>query len=63
MPTIICEPEELLLQKVLNNCKVNLRKKQKLYINDETYGSLFDGGFQTVYPTRLITNGRLFQKN
>ena len=24
--------------------RVNLRKKQKLYINDGTYGSLFDAG-------------------
>ena len=42
---------------------VNLRKKQKLYINDGTYGTLFDGGVPNiVYPSRLITNGRMISK-
>ena len=41
--------EELWLQKVVQLLvRVNLRKKQKLYINDGTYGTLFDAG------TRLI---------
>ena len=40
-----------------------LRKKQKLYINDGTYGTLFDGGVPNiVYPSRLITNGRMISK-
>jgi len=43
--------------------RVNLRKKQKLYINDGTYGSLFDAGTPNlIYPTRLITNGRIVSK-
>ena len=43
--------------------RVNLRKKQKLYINDGTYGTLFDGGVPNiVYPSRLITNGRMISK-
>ena len=42
---------------------VILRKKQKLYINDGTYGTLFDGGVPNiVYPSRLITNGRIISK-
>ena len=42
---------------------MNLRKKQKLYINDGTYGSLFDAGFPNiVYPSKLITNGRIVSK-
>ena len=33
----------------------NLRKKQKLYINDGTYGTLFDAGTPNiVYPSKMI---------
>ena len=40
--------------------RVNLRKKQKLYINDGTYGTLFDAGTPNiVYPSRLIKNGKI----
>ena len=43
--------------------KVNLRKKQKLYINDGTYGTLFDAGVPNiVYPSRLITNRKIISK-
>ena len=43
--------------------KVVLRKKQKLYINDGTYGSLFDAGFPNiVFPARMIPNGRIISK-
>ena len=35
--------------------RVNLRKKQKLYINDGTYGTLFDAGTPNiVFPSKLI---------
>ena len=35
--------------------RVNLRKKQKLFINDGTYGTLFDAGTPNmVYPTKMI---------
>ncbi len=35
--------------------KVELRKGQMLYINDGTYGSLFDAGMLNfIYPTRMI---------
>ena len=43
--------------------KVNLRKKQKLYINDGTYGTLFDAGTPNiVYPSRLIKNKKILSK-
>ena len=35
--------------------RVNLRKKQKLYINDGTYGTLFDAGTPNiVFPSKMI---------
>ena len=43
--------------------RVNLRKKQKLYINDGTYGTLFDAGTPNiVYPSRLIKSGKAISK-
>ncbi len=44
--------------------RVELRKNDALYINDGTYGSLFDGGFPgLVYPVRLIRqSGRTTKK-
>ena len=40
-----------------------LRKKQNLYINDGTYGSLFDAGVPNfVFPTKMITDGRIQSK-
>ena len=40
-----------------------LRKKQKLFINDGTYGTLFDAGVPNiVYPSKLITDGRILSK-
>ena len=64
MPTIMCEPGRAIVAESGSTIvRVNLRKKQKLYINDGTYGSLFDGGVPNiVYPTRLITNGRVISK-
>ena len=64
LPEIICEPGRAIVAESGSTIvKVNLRKKQKLYINDGTYGTLFDGGVPNiVYPSRLITNGRTISK-
>ena len=64
LPEIICEPGRALVAESGSTIvRVNLRKKQKLYINDGTYGSLFDGGVPNlVYPSRAITNGRITSK-
>ena len=64
MPEILCEPGRAIVAESGSTIvRVNLRKKQKLYINDGTYGSLFDAGVPNiVYPTRLITNGRVISK-
>jgi|TARA_B100000700_G_scaffold160493_1_gene177685 ornithine decarboxylase len=64
LPEIICEPGRALVAESGSTIvRVNLRKKQKLYINDGTYGTLFDGGVPNiVYPSRLITNGRIISK-
>ncbi len=64
MPEILCEPGRAIVAESGSTVvKVNLRKKQKLYINDGTYGTLFDAGVPNiVYPARLITNGRVISK-
>jgi ornithine decarboxylase len=64
LPKIICEPGRVIVAESGSTIvRVNLRKKQKLYINDGTYGTLFDAGVPNiVYPSRLITNGRLISK-
>ena len=64
LPEIICEPGRALVAESGSTIvRVNLRKKQKLYINDGTYGTLFDAGFPNiVYPSKLITNGRIISK-
>ena len=64
MPEILCEPGRAIVAESGSTIvKVILRKKQKLYINDGTYGSLFDAGVPNiVYPARLITNGRIISK-
>ncbi len=64
LPEIICEPGRALVAESGSSIvRVNLRKKQKLYINDGTYGTLFDAGVPNiVYPSRLITNGRIISK-
>ena len=64
LPEIICEPGRAIVAESGSTIvKVNLRKKQKLYINDGTYGTLFDAGVPNiVYPSRLITNGRNVSK-
>ena len=64
LPEIICEPGRAIVAESGSTIvRVNLRKKQKLYINDGTYGSLFDAGTPNiVYPSKLITNGRIVSK-
>ena len=63
-PEIICEPGRALVAESGSTIvRVNLKKKQNLYINDGTYGTLFDAGVPNiVYPSRLITNGRIISK-
>ena len=49
LPKIICEPGRALVAESGSTIvKVNLRKKQKLYINDGTYGTLFDAGTPNI---------------
>ena len=64
MPIILCEPGRAIVAESGSTIvKVNLRKKQKLYINDGTYGSLFDAGVPNiVFPSRLITNRKVVSK-
>jgi len=64
LPEIICEPGRAIVAESGSTIvRVNLRKKQKLYINDGTYGTLFDAGVPNIiYPSRLITNGRVISK-
>ena len=56
LPKIICEPGRALVAESGSTIvRVNLRKKQKLYINDGTYGTLFDAGTPNiVYPSKMI---------
>ena len=64
LPEIICEPGRAIVAESGSTIvKVVLRKKQNLYINDGTYGSLFDAGVPNfVLPTKMITNGRVHSK-
>ena len=64
LPEILCEPGRALVAESGSTIvRVNLRKKQKLYINDGTYGTLFDAGTPNiVYPSRLIKNKKIVSK-
>jgi len=64
LPEILCEPGRALVAESGSTIvRVNLRKKQKLYINDGTYGTLFDAGTPNiVYPSRLIKSGKIISK-
>ena len=66
IPEIICEPGRALVAESGSTIvKVNLRKKQKLYINDGTYGTLFDAGNPNiVYPSKMIkeTTNKIISK-
>ena len=63
-PELLCEPGRALVAECGSSIvKIVLRKKQKLYINDGTYGSLFDAGvLNFILPTRMIPNGRMASK-
>jgi len=63
-PELLCEPGRALVAESGSSVvRVVLRKKQKIYINDGTYGSLFDAGvLNFVLPTRMISNGRMTSK-
>ena len=56
LPEIICEPGRALVSESGSTIvRVNLKKKQKLYINDGTYGTLFDAGTPNiVFPSKMI---------
>ena len=64
LPEIMCEPGRAIVAESGSTIvRVNLRKKQKLYINDGTYGTLFDAGTPNiVFPSRLIKNGKIISK-
>ena len=64
LPEIICEPGRAIVAESGSTIvKVILRKKENLYINDGTYGSLFDAGVPNfVLPTKMIANGRVQSK-
>ena len=63
-PELICEPGRAIVAESGSTIvRVNLRKKQKLYINDGTYGSLFDAGVPNfILPSKMISNGRIQSK-
>ena len=63
-PEIFCEPGRAIVAEAGSTIvKVRLKKKNKLYINDGTYGSLFDAGVPNfVLPAKMITNGRVVSK-
>ena len=64
LPEVICEPGRAIVAESGSTIvKVILRKKQNLYINDGTYGSLFDAGVPNfILPSKMITNGRVHSK-
>ena len=64
LPELICEPGRAIVAESGSTIvRVNLRKKQKLYINDGTYGTLFDAGTPNiVYPSRIIKTGKIISK-
>ena len=64
LPEVICEPGRAIVAESGSTIvRVNLKKKQKLYINDGTYGTLFDAGTPNiVFPSRLIKNKKTISK-
>jgi len=63
-PELICEPGRAIVAESGSAIvKVILRKKQKLYINDGTYGTLFDAGVPNfIFPSKMLSNGRVQSK-
>ena len=64
MPELICEPGRAIVAESGSALvKILLRKKNKLYINDGTYGTLFDAGVPNfIFPSKMISNGRTQSK-
>ena len=66
LPQIICEPGRALVAESGSTIvRVNLRKKQKLYINEGTYGTLFDAGVPNiVFRSKMIkdTSNKIISK-
>jgi ornithine decarboxylase len=66
LPKIICEPGRALVAESGSTIvRVNLRRKQKLYINDGTYGTLFDAGTPNIiFPSKMIkkTSNKIISK-
>ena len=60
MPEIICEPgRSIVAESGSAIVKVRLRKKQRLYINDGTYGALFDAGVPNfIFPSKILPNNK-----
>ena len=64
IPELICEPGRAIVAESGSAIvKILLRKKNKLYINDGTYGALFDAGVPNfIFPSKMISNGRIQSK-
>ena len=64
LPDLFCEPGRAIVAESGSTIvKVVLRKKNNLYINDGTYGSLFDAGVPNfILPSKMITGGRVHSK-
>ena len=64
VPELMCEPGRAIVAESGSTVvKVILRKKNKLYINDGTYGTLFDAGVPNfIFPSKMISNGRVQSK-
>ena len=64
IPELICEPGRAIVAESGSAIvKILLRKKNKLYINDGTYGTLFDAGVPNfIFPSKMISNGRIKSK-
>ena len=64
MPDLLCEPGRAIVAESGSAIvKILLRKKQKLYINDGTYGTLFDAGVPNfVFPSKMISGNRIQSK-
>tara|TARA_B110000881_G_C18592577_1_gene529058 strand:- start:1453 stop:2631 length:1179 start_codon:yes stop_codon:yes gene_type:complete len=63
-PDLMCEPGRAIVAESGSTIvKVVLRKKQNLYINDGTYGTLFDAGVPNfILPSKMIHSGRVQSK-
>ncbi|MDA0902284.1 MAG: type III PLP-dependent enzyme [Proteobacteria bacterium] len=59
---LLAEPGRALVAESMSLIvRVELRKGNKLYINDGTYGSLFDAGIPNfVFPTKLICDDKIY---